>query len=452
MNAGQTTHAATRTAVAVTRAEVVPLRRCTPLVSFLISSGVHLLLLLVLTVLFVATPVADSLRLEFSIASTNSDDDFESFSMALPAFEASDTMTQASGSVVASVPVGLDSIEPDLVDVESLAGMPQQGDGDELTNAAKPASKSESRRQGSFFGAKAYGDEFVFVVDNSRSMLSPCGFRYGHTRFQVACQELLRSIKSLDKDQEFCVIFFGLKTRVMFDRPPQLIKVSPGNRQKLVKWIATLSPGHGTDPRFGMLQALKLKPSAIFLLSDGEFNGQNYNFHNLRGNPPVELIIKRHLHRSIPVHTIAFEDVFNRRRLRNIATLTAGTHKFIGSQSEQQLLVQDLTSSNLIDVDYALQSILEDPHELSDDRYIKPATVRLTKLLRAKQQPLRESAHHAMLALAESLEVDTSELLPVENLADVSTAKFAVDTWVDIWRGYFRNRVAETRLTRVVVP
>jgi hypothetical protein len=77
-----------------------------------------------------------------------------------------------------------------------------------------------------------------------------------------------------------------------------------------------------------VLTALRLQPDAIFLLTDGELNGQRRNLHRIPGNPPLEAIISAQP-RSTPIHTIAFEDEGNRERLRRVAESTAGTHRFV---------------------------------------------------------------------------------------------------------------------------
>jgi hypothetical protein len=77
-----------------------------------------------------------------------------------------------------------------------------------------------------------------------------------------------------------------------------------------------------------VLTALRLQPDAIFLLSDGELNGQRRNLHRIPGNPPLETIIAAN-RVGTPIHTIAFEDEGNRERLRRVAEHTDGTHRFV---------------------------------------------------------------------------------------------------------------------------
>ena len=205
-----------------------------------------------------------------------------------------------------------------------------------------------------------------------------------------------------------------------------------------------------TDPRMGVWQALKLKPSAIFLLSDGEFNGRQYNIEGIPGNPPVERIIDRYLKNSIPIHTIALEDIVNRRRLRNIATLTAGSHQFIGSQSNEDLLLQDLASEHYADTDYALDSIIETPAVLTDSGQLQRVVRRLSGMIKSRQSVQREKAHQALLALADGLEIDVTEVESVVHIPTPTESRFVHNTWNSIWRRYFR--AADTKLTQLAIP
>ena len=274
-------------------------------------------------------------------------------------------------------------------------------------------------------------------------MLSTCGYRQSQTRFEVACEELLRSIRALDADQEFCVFFFGHRTRVMFDKAPELLKATDANRKRLESWITTLYPGMGTDPRYGIMHALKLKPDAVFLLSDGEFNGQATNFHQIPGNPSAEQIVKRHLNLSIPIHTIAFEDLLNRRRLRNIATATHGTHKFIGSQSESSLLLSDLASGLPVDTLYAARQIVDDAKVLSEESALV-AGERLARLLGVQNHEVQESAYHALLAIADEFEIDTSMMAELSDSPTSEEYRSVKASWSALVADHFRNVVTSS--------
>lgn len=132
--------------------------------------------------------------------------------------------------------------------------------------------------QAEYFGTIADGDRFVYVLDVSDSMNRRSGgTSRPSSRFEGASAELLRSIGQLTEDQWFYVILFSHQTRRMFDDNsvvPQMVPATPDNKARLRRWLASVKAGGGTDPRQALRLALELKPSAVFLLSDGEFNGQ----------------------------------------------------------------------------------------------------------------------------------------------------------------------------------
>ena len=76
------------------------------------------------------------------------------------------------------------------------------------------------------------------------------------------------------------------------------------NKQRLTDWVHRQGLGPGTDPRYGTMMALRLNPDAIFLLSDGEFNGRDKNVHRIRRNRPIEALIDAERNTAIPIHTI----------------------------------------------------------------------------------------------------------------------------------------------------
>jgi len=118
-------------------------------------------------------------------------------------------------------------------------------------------------RQTSFFGLRARGQFFVFVVDQSGSMIDD-------DRLIRAKIELLRTVFALEPPQRFEVIFYNEEATPMpggpLPRPADL-----KTKNQLTSWLHLIGPDGGTDPRPALSQALALQPDAVFLLSDGEF-------------------------------------------------------------------------------------------------------------------------------------------------------------------------------------
>jgi len=172
-----------------------------------------------------------------------------------------------------------------------------------------------------FFGSRAGGTHFAFVLDISGSMEG--------TRFRRAGGELLRAIDEMDEDQQFYVALFNGRCRPMFDLLPaaaELVPATDENKARLRAWLAQVRPVGWTDPRDSLELVLDLNPSAIFLLSDGEFQvgpkGRRI------GGITLRLTMARN-RRRVPIHTIAFEDRVNRRVLRTMADKSGGSYRYV---------------------------------------------------------------------------------------------------------------------------
>lgn len=117
-------------------------------------------------------------------------------------------------------------------------------------------------KQTQFFGIRAQGKTFLYVVDCSGSMGDG-------DRLPRAKREIRRSVNELRWPQRFQVIFYN-------DRPVPMPGGSPlsadlDSKTLLLNWLGQIEPDGGTDPRSALAQAISQAPDAIFLLSDGEF-------------------------------------------------------------------------------------------------------------------------------------------------------------------------------------
>jgi von Willebrand factor type A domain len=161
-------------------------------------------------------------------------------------------------------------------------------------------------RQTSFFGLRARGQFFVFVVDQSRSMIDD-------DRLTRAKIELLRSVFALQPPQQFEVIFYNEEATPMpggpLPRPADL-----KTKNQLTSWLHLIGPDGGTDPRPAMAQALTLQPDAVFLLSDGEFP-----------EGTVERVAKLNL-RKVPIHCVDMTGGQAGNHLQRIARDSGGQY------------------------------------------------------------------------------------------------------------------------------
>jgi hypothetical protein len=115
----------------------------------------------------------------------------------------------------------------------------------------------------SLFGsAKVEGRSFVFVIDRSNSMGGD-----GLGAIQAAAKELASRLDQLTTEQTFQVVAYNQAVSYLTDR--ELIPASSDNKRKLVHFVANLAAFGQTEHSRGLLAALRLKPEAIFLLTDG---------------------------------------------------------------------------------------------------------------------------------------------------------------------------------------
>lgn len=185
--------------------------------------------------------------------------------------------------------------------------------------------------EAAFFGTTAFGKRFVYILDMSGSMKKGGDRTAAGCRFRRAVEELLASIDRLAPDQMFYVYLFSTATRPLFDEPPLNPVWRPATaevKSLLRAWLATIEPGGGTDPRLAIHLAAALQPDALFLLSDGRFNGKEQKM--VRG---VERLSRNSEQRGssgiVPVHTFAFEDALACHSLQSLALATGGVYRFI---------------------------------------------------------------------------------------------------------------------------
>jgi|GEM_PF-5579664 len=160
----------------------------------------------------------------------------------------------------------------------------------------------------SFFGLRARGGQFVYVVDNSGSMAGP--------RLAQALDELSRSINSLKKHMSFFIIFYNSHKIPMPSK--HLVKATPQNKKIYLSWAMRTKAGGGTNPVSSIEHGIHLAPDAIWLLSDGKYEDEIINnIYNL--NRQIR----------IPIHTLAFSAQAGVKQLEIIANQNYGKFIFI---------------------------------------------------------------------------------------------------------------------------
>ncbi len=186
-----------------------------------------------------------------------------------------------------------------------------------------------------FYGIQAQGDRFAFIVDSSTSM---------RLKFAEALRELESAVRRLGQDQLFYVIFFDRdaerlrlgkwnhrRTQYSLKSRPESGFVSPTieNIEGLIQWMSTIQLEGDTNPHPAVKYTLqKLRPDAIFLLSDGEFTDggetENYLLHNNFAEHPTEGRQPKTI-----VHCVGFYSQEGEVTLQRIAAANGGTYRFV---------------------------------------------------------------------------------------------------------------------------
>lgn len=117
----------------------------------------------------------------------------------------------------------------------------------------------------SFFGVTTRGRKFMYVVDNSNSM--------SNGKFEMACNELFKSISGLSYDHEFYIIFYSDAAYPLFypRSAPRWVKATPDNVEKVRYWLDEVHRCLQTRGEEAMTKAFQMRPDVIYLLGDGSF-------------------------------------------------------------------------------------------------------------------------------------------------------------------------------------
>lgn len=206
---------------------------------------------------------------------------------------------------------GDDLVMP-LETVSLGGGAPVIGAG-EVGAGEQKKSSGNGDQQASFFGTKARGKSFVFILDASGSM-------HEEFRFVRAIDELQKSLRKLTKGQRYFVMFFNDQ---VFEMPGgMMLSATPENLKDTYRWLESIRPDGSTFPAEAVVRAYDLKPDAIFLLSDGIFSTETIEFlERKRATEGPKALI--------PVHTIALGNQAGVEMLREISYLTRGAFRWV---------------------------------------------------------------------------------------------------------------------------
>ena len=295
---------------------------------WLVSLALHLAVVLLLSLWIISPPTVYSPQV---LVLTAAEDGVASGVESLPALrlEVTDTSDRQSRfaelispelvQVASDIPIDPSLLEPawpvtatsQIDDLFASGGSAMEHLADELAGAE-------------FFGVRAVGSRFVFVVDSSNSM------RRG--KLDAAKEELLYAIRRLSSDQSFYVIFFSGNTVPMSldlsgEPSPEPVLATIENIQKLEAWVDTVEVDPWTNPHAAMQQAVRMLPDAIYLLSDGEFTDRGATVRFLKKENYVRDVKGRRP--KVIIHTVGFHQRDGEPALKNIARSYGGTYRFV---------------------------------------------------------------------------------------------------------------------------
>lgn len=211
--------------------------------------------------------------------------------------------TEADQSTASAVP------DNDAAKDEELAT--QTADGMDSIQAGDPLSKFTISAPGEavFFGLRATGTRFAFVVDRSGSM--------DGLPMRRARKELMNCIRQMPKHVEVFVVFFD---DLAYPDDGKYRGVDTQNIEELDDWVSSIRANGGTDVKVGMRTVFNEgePPDAIFLLTDGNFDADTPDY--------VKKMNKRS---NVRINTVALVSRAGEYLLKQIAAENDGDYRFV---------------------------------------------------------------------------------------------------------------------------
>jgi hypothetical protein len=229
-----------------------------------------------------------------------------------------------------------DPIEPTLPSDLSLSALEPMGTSPStVTSTSKSLAQALESGKGTppsnklvmgaeFFGVKATGNTFVYIVDCSPSMKKDGAF-------EAAKQEIGRSLMSMKPTQRFHLMFFGKEIESLFIEPGKVeeypIYATPSNIQKAVEWLGRSSiQKEGWPPNDSLNKAIDMQPDGIFMLFDGDTRSDVAK-HLSKVNRTADILSEPGP--KVPIHVIHFFQEEFAGAMRKVANENAGSYRFV---------------------------------------------------------------------------------------------------------------------------
>ena len=194
------------------------------------------------------------------------------------------------------------------------------------TGASKAMGTGMGSMQGAeFFGTKAVGNTFVYVVDSSPSMLRD-------KAFDEAKREILRSLSSMKPKQRYFISFFGkeIDPITFRGRTPETkpIAATRENLSQTIDWIERIDvQKDGRPPIDALRAAIAMQPDGIFLLFDGDTKVKDWT-SKIRSMNLSDDFLSDGLP-MVPIHVVHFFREEFVADMQKLAKENAGTYRFI---------------------------------------------------------------------------------------------------------------------------
>ncbi len=178
----------------------------------------------------------------------------------------------------------------------------------------RPVAKKGKQANASFYGAPAQGNRFLFIVDNSTSMVNG--------KMLTTLDQLMQTVGKLKAKQEFHVIFYSDAAYPLFypDPDPGWVKADKANKTKLFRWLQSVELCGGGRLDLALQKAFELQPDSIFLVGDGQDIGK----------AEEDVVVQQTEKQRFVVHTLCIGgNGKGAEKLAGLAEYTGGTFRFV---------------------------------------------------------------------------------------------------------------------------
>lgn len=272
--------------------------------SWLMSFGLHALLMLVIAIALYQIPkgfgdeevVTGSIVLVADSNEKNEKVYLDQNEVESPE-KAADAAAAAAAMAVTKSQVSLDEL-PDLPGLDSSDNTTAQatvqhqgttGVGQMAVPTNQVGGGNVGQKEVRFGGVKGTGSRFIYVVDRSASMNGE-----NAKLMKAAKRELEISLNSLTEQQQFQILFYNQEWQA-FQRdggaPLRMYEGTPENIEAALRFVSTIEPSGGTEHLKPILQALGMGADVVFLLTDATDGLKDYEFNEIeRANRAAAVI------------------------------------------------------------------------------------------------------------------------------------------------------------------